>query len=259
MITAASHGLYIAGRHTRALLRQPWYIVASLTQPLIWLLLFGELFRQVATLPGFPTGNYIAYLAPGVVLMTAMFANSWNGMGLLDDMDSGVLDRFLASPLRRSAILNGVTIQQTISLTIQALILLALALALGARFAGGAVGVVMLLVISVLLGAGFGGISMATALTVRQRESVIGMNQLLVLPGLFLSTGFMPATLLPGWIATIARYNPVNWAVVAAQEVLLNASPNWHAVVGRVGLLAVFSIAAVLLGTFSFRSYQHSI
>ena len=121
--------------------------------------------------------------------MTAMFANSWNGMSLLDDMDSGVLDRFLASPVRRSAILTGVSIQQTVSVGIQSLILVALALVLGARFEGGVGGVAILIAVSTLLGAGFGGISMGTALSVRKRESVIGMNQLLVLPGVFLIHG----------------------------------------------------------------------
>ena len=258
-MTALTHATYIAGRHTKALLRQPWYVVASLTQPLIWLLLFGQLFRQVATLPSFPTDSYIAYLTPGVILMTAMFANSWNGMGLLDDMESGVLDRFLTSPVRRSAILTGVNIQQTISLAIQALILIGLGLALGARFEGGVLGVAVLIGFSILLGAGFGGISMGTALTVRQRESVIGMNQLLVLPGIFLSTAFMPDSLLPGWIATVARYNPVDWAAVAAQEALLSSNPDWGVVLGRAGLLGLFCVAAILLGTGAFRSYQRSI
>jgi ABC-2 type transport system permease protein len=258
-MTALSHGFHIAGRHTKALIRQPWYMLASLIQPLIWLLLFGQLFREVSTLPGFPMGSYIAYLTPGVVVMTAMFANSWNGMSLLDDMDSGVLDRFLASPVRRSAILTGVSIQQTISVAIQSLILVALALVLGARFDGGIGGVAILIAVSTLLGAGFGGISMGTALTVRQRESVIGMNQLLVLPGVFLSTAFMPAALLPGWIATVARFNPVNWAVVASHEALLATQPDWTIVTVRTGLLAVFSIATARLGTASFRSYQRSV
>jgi ABC-2 type transport system permease protein len=257
-MTVLSHGFHIAGRHTKALIRQPWYMLASLIQPLIWLLLFGQLFREVSTLPDFPLGSYIAYLTPGVVVMTAMFANSWNGMSLLDDMDSGVLDRFLASPVRRSAILTGVSIQQTVSVAIQSLILVALALALGARFEGGIGGVAILIAVSTLLGAGFGGISMGTALTVRQRESVIGMNQLLVLPGVFLSTAFMPAALLPGWIATIARYNPVNWAVVASHEALLATQPDWKIVMVRTGLLALFSVATGLLGTTSFRSYQRS-
>jgi len=258
-MTALSHATYIAGRHTKALIRQPWYIVASLAQPLIWLLLFAQLFKSVADLPGFPTDSYIAYLAPGVILMTAMFSNSWNGMGLLDDMESGVLDRLLTSPVHRSAILTGVNIQQTLSLAIQALILTGLAIWLGARFEGGVLGLAVLGLVSILLGAGFGGISMGTALSIRQRESVIGMNQLLVLPGVFLSTAFMPASLLPGWIATVAKYNPVDWAAVAAQEALLSTTPNWGIVMGRVGLLAIFSTATVLLGTGSFRSYQRSI
>jgi ABC-2 type transport system permease protein len=99
---------------------------------------------------------------------------------------------------------------------------------------------------------------MGTALAVRQRESVIGMNQLLVLPGVFLSTAFMPADLLPGWIANVARYNPVNWAVVASHEALLASQPDWGIVLIRTGSLTLFSIAAVLLGTTSFRSYQRS-
>jgi ABC-2 type transport system permease protein len=258
-MTAISHAGYIATRHARALLRQPWYILASLTQPLIWLLLFGQLFEQVTDLPGFPTDSYIAYLTPGIIIMTAMFANSWNGMGLLDDIDSGVLDRMLTSPVKRSAILNGVNIQQVIALAVQASILFGLALLLGASFEGGVAGFMVLLGIGILLGAGFGGISMATALSVRQRESVIGMNQLLVLPGIFLSTAFLPGNLLPGWIETVSRFNPVDWAAVAAQEALLHSEPDWGTVVWRVGLLAVFSIAATLLGILSFRSYQRSI
>lgn len=143
-------------------------------------------------------------------------------------------------------------------MAIQSLILVALALVLGARFEGGIGGVAIMIAVSTLLGAGFGGISMGTALTVRQRESVIGMNQLLVLPGVFLSTAFMPAALLPGWMATVAQFNPVNWAVVASHEAMLASQPDWTIVMVRTGLLALFSIATGLLGTISFRSYQRS-
>jgi ABC-2 type transport system permease protein len=258
-MTAVTHAAHIAGRHTRALVRQPWYIVGSLVQPVIWLLLFGQLFGEVTNLPGFPVDDYIAYLTSGIVIMTAMFANSWNGMGLLDDMDNGVLDRMLVSPLRRSAILTGVDLQQTISLTVQALILIGLAFLLGARFPGAWLGVIVLITLSILLGAGFGGISMATALNVRQRESVIGMNQLLVLPAMFLSTALLPEVLLPGWIAAAARYNPANWAAVAAQEAMLQTSPEWGLVASRSLLLALFAAVTVWWGTYSFRSYQRSL
>jgi ABC-2 type transport system permease protein len=80
-----------------------------------------------------------------------------------------------------------------------------------------------------------------------------------VLRGVLLSTAFLPGNLLPGWIETVSRFNPVSWAAVAAQEAILHSEPDWGTIVSRVGLLTVFSIAATLLGTVSFRSCQCSI
>lgn len=136
---------------------------------------------------------------------------------------------------------------------------MAIALLMGARFVGGVLGFAVLLVVVSLLGAGFGGISMATAVTIRERDSVIGMNQLLVLPAMFLSTALLPAALLPSWIATVARFNPTNWAAVAAHEALLEASPDWSVVLMRLLFLAAFATVTTLMGTYSFRSYQRSI
>ena len=257
-MTALSHGFHIAGRHTKALIRQPWYILASLTQPLLWLLLFGQLFKEVSTLPGFPTGSYIAYLTPGVVVMTAMFANSWNGMSLLDDMDSGVLDRFLASPVRRSAILTGVSIQQTVSVAIQSLILVALALVLGARFEGGVGGVAILIAVSTLLGAGFGGISMGTALSCSQKgighrhEPIAGAARCVPIDGIHASR---PAARLD------RNRRPVQPGELGRRRLPRGSARNGaglepcHVTNRAVGPVL---IAAVLLGTTAFRSYQRS-
>ena len=258
-MTTLTHTGFLAARHAKPLLRQPWYLGVTLSQPLIWMVLFGELFGEVANLPGFPTTSYIAYLTPGLVLMTAIFINSWNGMGLLDDMEGGVLDRFLASPVSRSALLNGVALPQALSLLLQSGVLMAVALLLGARFEGGVAGFVVMVGVAALLGATFSGFSMGTALAVRQRESVIGFNQFLMLPGLFLSTAFMPEQLLPGWIATVARYNPVDWGVAAAREALLTSSPDWGLVMPRAGLLALLALISTLVATGAFRSYQRSI
>lgn len=257
-MTTLTHSWALAGRHTRALVRQPWFVGVSLAQPLIWLLLFGQLFEPVTALPGFPSDSYLAYLTPGVVLMTAMFANSWNGMAIIDDMHQGVLDRMLTTGVRRSALLNGITIREALSLVLQTAVLVALAAALGARFAGGTVGFVVLVGVAMLLGAAFGGLSMGVALTVRQREAVIGTNQFLVLPGLFLSTAFMPPDLLPGWIATVASFNPVDWAAVAAREATLVAQPDWGVIGGRAALLAAFALFATVGATRAFRTYQAS-
>ena len=100
-MTVLRHVGYMAARDLRALWRQPWYIAVTLVQPVIWLLLFGELFKGVADLPGF-SGSYIAYLAPGIVVMSALFSSGWSGMGTIEDIDRGVTDRLLVSPVRRA-------------------------------------------------------------------------------------------------------------------------------------------------------------
>jgi ABC-2 type transport system permease protein len=80
-------------RHLMALWRQPWWIAVSLVQPVIWLLLFGALFEAVTDIPGFGSTNYIQFLAPGVVVMTAFFGAGWAGMPVIEDIDRGVIER----------------------------------------------------------------------------------------------------------------------------------------------------------------------
>jgi ABC-2 type transport system permease protein len=245
-------------RHIRALLRQPWYIGITLVQPIIWLVLFGSLFRSVTEIPGFTSAaSYLDYLVPGVVAMTALFTASWSGMGLLDDIDRGILDRFLVSPTHRSSLIAGRMVQETLSIAIQALIIGLLAWLLGARFESGPLGYATMVLAAVLLAATFSSLSNATALMLRQRESVIGLNQFMGLPLTFLSAAFMPLALAPDWIATIARFNPFNWAVEAGRNALAADADPGFILVRLVGLLAVALVAGVV-ATAAFGSYQRS-
>lgn len=257
-MTAITQSLYLTQRHTRALIRQPWFVAITLVQPIIWLLLFGTLFRSVTEIPGFSSAaSYLDYLVPGVVMMTALFSSGWSGMGIIDDMERGLMDRFLVAPTHRSSLIVGRLAHEAVSLVIQVLIIGGVAWLLGARFESGPLGFAVLLVAAVLLAATFGAISNALALTLRQRESVIGANQFLVLPLTFLSAAFMPLGLVPGWIATVARFNPVNWAVEAGREALV-ASPDVAYVAMRLAGLVVVAILAAALATRAFRSYQRS-
>ncbi|MGH2511215.1 MAG: ABC transporter permease, partial [Candidatus Limnocylindrales bacterium] len=80
-MTALAQTGYLTGRHLRSFLRQPWFVGISLVQPVIWLLLFGALFKSVALIPGFATdATYLDYLVPGVLVMTALFSCGWSGM-----------------------------------------------------------------------------------------------------------------------------------------------------------------------------------
>jgi ABC-2 type transport system permease protein len=247
-------------RHTRALTvrqllalwRQPWFVAITLIQPMIWLLLFGALFKKVVEIPGFHGGSYIDFLTPGIVVMSALFSAGWHGMAWINAIDRGIMDRFLVSPVSRFALIASGVAQQVVVILIQSLIIVAVAAALGAHLT--ALGVTLMLLAASLLGGAICALSDGLALVARQEETLIGVVQFVVLPATFLSSGLMAANLLPGWIHGISRFNPVDWAVVAAR------TGTWSATVGiRVGLLAALALACAVVATRAVRVYQRSV
>jgi ABC-2 type transport system permease protein len=257
-MTAAQHSSDMMARGLRALWRQPVWIFVTLVQPVIWLLLFGALFKRVVEIPGFASNSYIEFLTPGVVVMTAFFSASWSGMGMIEDYERGILDRFLSSPVKRVALIAGPLMQSAVVIVIQSVIIVLLALALGASFPNGVGGVGALVVISTILGAGFGALSNGTALLLRQRESLIATMVFLQLPLTFLSGAFMQESLQPKWMQTVADFNPVNWAIEAGRTVAMGPT-DWTLVLTRSGFLIAFLMASGLVATRAFRTYQRSL
>jgi ABC-2 type transport system permease protein len=256
MTVVLAHSAYLTRRSVTALVRQPVFLVLTLIQPMVWLLLFGELFKSVVDIPGFAVdGTYVEFLAPGVVAMTALFSAAWAGTVYIDDMERGVMDRLLASPVSRGAMMNGTLAYQSITSLVQTLIVLGVAWLMGARFAWA--GVAVTIVAAILLTVIFAALSNAVALLVRQQEALIGISQFTALPLTFLSSAVMSLALAPAWIASVARYNPLDWAVVASRETLLG-SPDWAAVWPRLGALLVVAAGMAWLATQAFRAYQRS-
>lgn len=252
-----THSLFMAQRLLRNLSRQPWWIVISLVQPIVWLLLYGQLFKRVVELPGFNASSYISFVTPGVVIMSALFAGGWNGMGVIMDLNQGVMDRLLVSPINRAAIIMGRILSMSAVSIVQSLILIGLGFLTGARFAGGIPGVIVLLVCAMLLGAPFAALSNALALAIRRQESVIGASNFILMPLMFLSPILMAKNVMPDWIRAVSRFNPVNWSVEAARAAL-NGNTDWSFVLLRIGCLLAFAVISAALATRAFRAYQRS-
>ena len=257
MTATLTHARLLSGRSLRTLSRQPAYLLFTLVQPMVWLLLFGQLFRRVAELPGFG-GNYLDYLTPGVVVMTAMMSAGWAGTSIVQDMERGVMDRTLTSPVRRSALIAAGLAHQSLVTVAQSLIMFATGLLAGARYPGGAAGLLTVLACAVLIAMIFGGLSNAVALLVHQQEALIAVSQFLVLPLAFLSSIMMAPQLMPGWVSRAARFNPVDWAAVASREAL-TATPDWGVVLTRVALLSALAALTALLAARAYRVYQRSL
>lgn len=258
MTTTLRHSTFLAGRSMRILARQPAYLFFTLFQPMVWLLLFSQLFSKVTDVPGFGGGSYITFLTPGVIVMTAIMSANWAGTMFIDDMKTGVMDRNLTSPVSRAGMINGALTYWAVITVVQALIVFGVGMLLGARFDGGLVGVLLTILAACLLALVFAAFSCAMALVVRSQETLIGMSMFLVLPLTFLSSVLMSSSLLPDWMQTAARFNPVNWAVVTARQAL-SADPDWASTFGHLGLLAGLLVVISWLATGAFRAYQRAV
>jgi ABC-2 type transport system permease protein len=256
-VTVVSETLFLCGRVLRNLMRQPIWIAVMVVQPMFWLLLYSQLFRRITELPGFGTTSYIDYLTPGIAVMTAFFSGSWAGMGMIEDLDRGVLERFLATPANRGAIVFGRILESSIVATLQAVLILLTGLLLGARN-GGPSGWLVILLASFLIAAGFAGISHGVALRTRQEASMIAVAQFIGLPLLFFSTLLIARELIPSWMQDLSLLNPVEWAVRAARGEVLPGT-DWGEMAVFLLLLAAFATLTTAFATWSFRSYQRTL
>jgi ABC-2 type transport system permease protein len=257
-MTALRQTWQVTLRYLRALMRQPAWVGITVTQPLIWLLLFGALFKAVTRIPGFHGGSYIDFLAPGVVVMLAVSSAGWTGMGFIEDINGGVMDRVLASPVWRGALNLGSVAQAVLTIVIQSTVIVLLALAIGAHYGGGVGGVLILIVVASLLGGAFASLSNGVALHARQRETLIGAVSFVLLPLTFLSSALMQRSLVPSWVRSVSDFNPVNWAADAGRSAT-TAHVDWGLVGSRVGLLAALLVVCAAFATRAFGTYQRSL
>jgi ABC-2 type transport system permease protein len=256
--TTLTHTWYLTGRRLHAVLRQPALVVGNVIQPAIWLFLFGQLFKRVVEIPGFGGGSYLDYLIPGIVAMNAMNANMFAGMGAIEEIDRGTLNRFLVSPASRVALMNANVVEQAVNTAVQSAIILLLGWVAGAHLPGGAAGIAVVVGASILVGVVFGALSNAAGMILRKREAIIGIYIAFMLPLTFLSSAFMPTRLMPSWMSHIAACNPLDWAVRAGRSAL-SVDPDWSFVGIRVGGLLVLAVVCVAVSVATFRAYQKSV
>jgi ABC-2 type transport system permease protein len=179
-------------------------------------------------------------------------------MSLIDDINGGVMDRQLVAPVWRGALNAGPVGYAVFTIVIQTVLIVLLALALGADYEGGAGGVLLLIAVAALLGAAFASLSNGIAMLARQRETLIGVVSLVLLPLTFLSTALMQQSLVPDWIRTVAQLNPVNWAVEAGRAAAMQKI-DWGVVGTRIGLLVALTLACAAFATHAFTRYQRSL
>jgi len=237
--------------------RNPFVLVSSLVQPIIFLVLFTQVFGRVAggALQGASGGiSYETYLLPAIAIQVSLAAAITSGIGLVNDIEEGMFEKVLASPMNRTAVFAGKTGAELLRIVVQGSIIIVLGVALGATLATGVLGGVAILLVCVLFSLWFLAFSNAVAVVTRDQESTIIAANLLQFPLLFLSSAFLPLTALPPWIRTVARFNPVTYGVDAARALMLDRDVMtvievtrfggiWDTLVPAVAVLVVLDLA----------------
>jgi ABC-2 type transport system permease protein len=249
---------FMIGRQTRNLLREPIWIVILLVQPMVWLVLYGQLFKNVTRLGGFGTTSYITFLAPAIVVMNAFFGASWSGMAMVYDVDRKFIERFLATPASRVSLVLSQIVRSSFQAALQAIVILLVALALGVHIRTGVLGWLVVLAVAILVNAAFAGVSQGIALLARREATVIALANFISLPLLFLSSTLLAQKQMPHWMGVISDFNPVNWGVRAARAVALPGT-DWASVGVHLGYLAGLSAVTAAFAMWTFRVYQRSL
>jgi len=205
--------------------RNPFVLVVSLVQPVIFLVLFTEVFGNVAgraVSDGLPGVSYETYLVPAIAIQVSLAAAVTSGIGLVNDIENGMFEKVLVSPMNRTAVFVGKTAAEVFRIAIQVSIILGLGMLLGAEIETGVVGAAAIVATGIVFSLWFVALSNSLAVLTRDQESTIIGANLLQFPLLFLSSAFLPLSTLPGWIQTFARLNPVTYGVDTARALMLD-------------------------------------
>lgn len=228
-------------RETLTILRDPFSLVFSLIQPLVFLGLFGPLLSGVAGEGGLGFGSTLQFFLPGVVVMITMFGTSMTGANLQFEIMTGAFERILATPLSRPALMIGRGLKELTPLVVQAVIITLVAVPFGFDLFPAHV-LVGLLILGVF-GVGVGALSYALAIATRKNEWAFwAVQQSLLFPLLILSGMMLPLETGPDWMQALSKVNPLTY-IVDAERVLFSGTFDDSAVV--YGIVAAIATAAV--------------
>lgn len=241
---AVSDTLTITRRNLLVWMRVPAYLVFTVIQPVIFVLMFRYVFGGAIPVKG----GYVNFLIPGIVAQTAAFASFGTAIALAMELKKGVIDRLRSMPMARSAVLAGRLVADTGRMTVTILIIIGVGYAVGFRFLNGFLPAVAMILLAIVFGVAICCISAFTGLAIGDEESVQAFGLIWLFPLTFLSSAFVPIATMPGWLQAFANNQPVTYVVDTMRALALGgpvAASLWKSVAWLAGIFIVFLPLAV--------------
>jgi ABC-2 type transport system permease protein len=225
----------------------PVEMLSRASQPLLWLLVFGQVLAQTRAIP---TGSlpYIDYLAPGVLAQSAQFSAIFFGLSVIWERDLGLVHKLLASPANRGSLVLGKAVAGGIRALVQAVIVYIASALIGVHLQLDPVSIVQVALVVVLGSALFATFSLVIACIVRTRERFMGIGQMLTMPLFFASSAIYPIDLMPNWLKVVATLNPLTYMVDALRALMIDGAPSAHGIGVDIAVLSVGLVVLVVIG-----------
>jgi ABC-2 type transport system permease protein len=243
--------LAIADGELRKLRRDPTEVFTRSVQPILWLLVFGQVFGRSRAIP---TGalSYLDFMAPGVLAQSVLFTAIFFGIAVIWERDLGIIHKMLVSPAYRGALVVGKAASAGARGLTQTVIIYIVTLLLGIHVRLEALPFLGVLCIVVLGSAVFSTFSLVIACIVKTRERFMGIGQILTMPLFFASNAIYPIDMMPGWLRVVARGNPLTYLVDALRALMVQGGQSAFGLVTDVGVQVA---ALVLLVVIAARLY----
>ncbi|MCJ7760375.1 ABC transporter permease, partial [Candidatus Bathyarchaeota archaeon] len=202
-------------RNMQHTIRNPVFVFVSMFQPLLYLFLFMPLLNGLGSVPGLPSGRTVEVFIPGLLVMQAIFGSAFVGFSLIDDIRTGVIERFLVTPVKRSAIILGRVLRDAVILLIQCVLITLVAIPFGLSVNVG--GFSLSLLLYALTGATMASMSYGFALVYKIEDALAPTLNTITLPVSLLSGIILPLALAPLWLQDLAKINPFSYGVDTAR------------------------------------------
>ena len=239
--------LVIAELEVRRLRHDFTDLVTRAIQPVLWLLLFGEVFTKVRAIS---SGDipYLDFMAPGILAQSVLFVAIFYGIGIIWERDLGIVHKFLVSPTPRGALVLGKALSAGVRSLSQAVIVYVLALVLGVKVNWTAPALIGVLATVILGAALFSTISLIIASLVKTRERFMGMGQVLTMPLFFASNAIYPIAMMPRWLQVVSHANPLTYEVDALRDLMLAQGKSSFGLALDFSVLLAATVIAVIVG-----------
>ncbi|HUN61587.1 MAG TPA: ABC transporter permease [Candidatus Sulfotelmatobacter sp.] len=230
----------------RKLFRDPTELFTRAVQPLLWLVIFGQVFSKVR---GIPTGqvSYLAFMTPGILAQSVLFAAIFYGIAVIWERDLGVVHKLLVSPAHRASLVVGKAISAGFRGVVQSFIIYLIAFAMRIPINWNPLAILGVLFAVALGSAVFSTFSLVIACIVKSRERFMGIGQVLTMPLFFASSAIYPIAMMPHWLQIFAVLNPLTYLVDSLRGIMIRGGQSLHPFAADLAVMAlIFVILAAI-------------